>query len=99
MKGLFKFMGEIQSNKETAQSYANQITTACQTLSNSGDVTLDTTTELEGNTRNHSAINQSATFLKQITSSIETASSHLQTIASNFEAVDTAGAKGFGSQQ
>lgn len=89
-------MGTVKSNQEVAHTYASQLANACQTLSSSGTVSKDTQTNLAGNTRCHEAIDKSATILAQITSAVKTASDNLHSVASDFEAVDQAGAKSFG---
>lgn len=89
-------MGTVKSSQEIAHAYASQLANACQTLSSSGTISKDTQTNLEGNTCSHTAIDKSATFLVQITSAVKAASDNLHSVASDFEAVDQAGAKSFG---
>ena len=90
-------MTTIRSDKETAQTYASQLVTACQTLSDVGNASQDTQTELQGNTKAHDLMEESKSLLVQIVSSVETASQNLHSGASDFEVVDQAGAESFGS--
>lgn len=88
-------MTTIRSDREVAQTYASQLANACQNLTAVSEVTKDTVTELEGNTRHHAVIDQAKSFLAQITAAVETDSDHLHSVASDFEAVDQAGAESF----
>ncbi|CCF02075.1 Hypothetical protein SMA_0784 [Streptococcus macedonicus ACA-DC 198] len=90
-------MTTIRSDKETAQTYASQLVTACQTLSDVGNASQDTQTELQGNTKAHDLMEESKSLLAQIVSSVETASQNLHSVASDFEVVDQLGAESFGS--
>ena len=78
-------MTTIRSDKETAQTYASQLVTACQTLSDVGNASQDTQTELQGNTKAHDLMEESKSLLAQIVSSVETASQNLHSVASDFE--------------
>lgn len=91
------FMTTIRSDKETAQTYASQLVTTCQTLSDVGNASKDTQTELQGNTKAHDLMEESKSLLAQIVSSVETASQNFHSVASDFEVVDQAGAERFGS--
>ena len=84
-------MTTIRSDKETAQTYASQLVTTCQTLSDVGNASQDTQTELQGNTKAHDLMEESKSLL------VETASQNLHSVASDFEVVDQAGAERFGS--
>lgn len=90
-------MTTIRSDKETVQTYASQLVTACQILSDVGNASQDTQTELQGNTKAHDLMEESKSLLAQIVSSVETAYQNLHSVASDFEAVDQAGAESFGS--
>lgn len=56
-------MTTIRSDKETAQTYASQLVTACQTLSDVGNASQDTQTELQGNTKAHDLMEESKSLL------------------------------------
>lgn len=90
-------MTTIRSDKETVQTYASQLVTACQILSDVGNASQDTQTELQGNTKAHDLMEESKSLLAQIVSSVETASQNLHSVANDFEAVDQAAAESFGS--
>lgn len=64
-------MTTIRSDKEAVQTYASQLVTACQILSDVGNVSQDTQTELQGNTKAHDLMEESKSLLAQIVSSVE----------------------------
>lgn len=91
-------MTTITSDTESAKRYATQLANAYQNLAAVEEVTKDTSTELQGNTRHHAVIDQALSFVRKITVSVEAASENLHSVASDFEAVDQAEAEHFGGR-
>lgn len=88
-------MVDIKSDLTLAQQYASDIATACQTLESIGEICKDSSTELDGNTSSHTAIDKASSLLSQVTGAVSDASEHLHSVASDFEAIDQSGADGF----
>ena len=88
-------MGMIKSESGVAQTYATNLRKAGQELSGIAGVEQDDQTTLEGNARAPTVLGQSKTLLNKIVSAVDTASHHLHSVASEFEAIDEAGAKSF----
>lgn len=87
----------IRSHQETAQTYATQLATACQTLTGISAASQDTQTTLQGNDRAHHVMTEAQTLATNISSAVSTTASNLHSVASEFEAVDQAGAGRFRS--
>lgn len=85
----------IQSNQETARTYASQLVDACQALTDIAAANQDRQTTLQGNGKAHQVMLQTQTLASQISSAISTAANNLHSVASEFEAVDNTEAENF----
>lgn len=88
-------MGTIKSDKEVAQTHATALSTTSEGLSSQISVTKDEMTTVQGNNTAKDLIDNLISVSTEIKSAIQTAGSNLQSVASDFEVVDQAGADSF----
>lgn len=88
-------MGTIQSDKAVAQTHATTLATASEGLFGQTSVAKDDNTTVQGNSIAKDLIDNLSSVSSEIKSAIQIAGSNLQTVASDFEVVDQAGADNF----
>ncbi|HFI0037184.1 TPA: TIGR04197 family type VII secretion effector [Streptococcus suis] len=82
-------MGLIESNLQSASHYAQMIMDSANRIESGGKGSKDLASTISGNRSAGPLIDQEHRYALQITGQLKTFVSNVQTIASNFEAVDT----------
>jgi len=90
-------MSTVKSDINIAQTYATQLKNACQSLTAIAAASQDDLTTLQGNTKAHQCLTKAQNLASQISAAVTLTSERLHSIASDFEALDEAGANGFRS--
>ena len=88
-------MAEIKSNGDIARGHASSLKAAISSLAGVGGITMDSQTTLSGNASAHSNIGLTENLPSQIEAAFSSASEHLHSVVSDFEAVDSEGAASF----
>lgn len=81
----------IKSNLGIAQARATALKNATESLNSSSSADKDSQTTVLGNSKAHSAIDSTLNVAKIVSGAVTNASSNINTVAGNFEAVDQAG--------
>lgn len=81
-------MTSIDNNTEVAKMVASKIALSLDNLSGTGVITADTQTTISGNTKAQEAITDLSDVKNSILKAVGQASTNLQSVASEFEAVD-----------
>lgn len=81
-------MTNIMSNLGGARQKATALRTACDHITQNSSVDKDTRTTVAGNTNAHDTIQTIIDSAEQIAQAVLTASSQLQSVAEEFEALD-----------
>ena len=90
-------MSRVKSDLNLAQTYASQLKSACQSLTAIAVASHDDLTTLQGNNKAHQCLTKDQNLASQITAAVTLTSERLHSVASDFEALDEAGANGFRS--
>ena len=90
-------MSTVKSDINLAQTYATQLKNACQSLTAIAVASQDGLTTLQGNNKAHQCLTKAQNLASQITAAVTLTSERLHSVASDFEALDKAGANGFRS--
>ena len=90
-------MSTVKSDVNLAQTYATQLKNACQSLTAIATASQDDLTTLQGNNKAHQCLAKDQNLASQITAAVTLTSERLHSVASDFEALDEAGANGFRS--
>lgn len=90
-------MSTVKSDLNIAQMYASQLKNACQSLTAIAAANQDDLTTLQGNNKAHQSLTKAQNLASQITAAVTLTSERLHSVASDFEALDEAGANGFRS--
>ena len=90
-------MTTVKSDLNLAQMYASQLRNACQSLTTIAVASQDDLTTLQGNNKAHQCLTKAQNLASQITAAVTLTSERLHSVASDFEALDEAGANGFRS--
>ena len=90
-------MSTVKSDLNLAQMYASQLKNACQSLTAIAVASQDDLTTLQGNNKAHQCLTKGQNLASQISAAVTLTSERLHSIASDFEALDEAGANGFRS--
>ena len=90
-------MSTVKSDLNIAQMYASQLKNACQSLTAIAVASQDELTTLQGNNKAHQCLTKSQNLASQISAAVTLTLERLHSIASDFEALDEAGANGFRS--
>ena len=90
-------MTTVKSDLNLAQMYASQLRNACQSLTTIAVASQDDLTTLQGNNKAHQCLTKAQNLASQISAAVTLTSERLHSIASDFEALDKAGANGFRS--
>jgi len=90
-------MSTVKSDINIAQMYASQLKNACQSLTAIAVVSQDDLTTLQGNNKAHQCLAKAQNLASQIIAAVTLTSERLHSVASDFEALDEAGANGFRS--
>ena len=90
-------MSTVKSDLNVAQMYASQLKNACQSLTAVAVASQDDLTTLQGNNKAHQCLAKDQNLASQITTAVTLTSERLHSVASDFEALDEAGANGFRS--
>ena len=90
-------MSTVKSDINIAQMYASQLKNACQSLTAIAVASQDDLTTLQGNNKAHQCLAKDQNLASQITTAVTLTSERLHSVASDFEALDEAGANGFRS--
>ncbi len=90
-------MSTVKSDLNLAQMYASQLKNACQSLTAVAVASQDDLTTLQGNNKAHQCLAKDQNLASQITTAVTLTSERLHSVASDFEALDEAGANGFRS--
>ena len=90
-------MSTVKSDLNLAQMYASQLKNACQSLTAIAVASQDDLTTLQGNNKAHQCLAKDQNLASQITTAVTLTSERLHSVASDFEALDEAGANGFRS--
>lgn len=90
-------MPTVKSDLNLAQNYASQLKNACQSLTDIDVASQDDLTTLQGNNKAHQCLTKDQNLVSQITAAVTLTSERLHSVASDFEALDEAGANGFRS--
>lgn len=90
-------MSTVKSDLNLAQTYATQLKNACQSLTDIAVASQDELTTLQGNTKARQCLTKTQNLVSQITAAVTLTSERLHSVASDFEALDEAGANGFRS--
>lgn len=90
-------MSTVKSDLNIAQTYASQLKNACQSLTAIAAASQDDLTTLQGNNKAHQCLTRTQNLVSQITATVTLTSERLHSVASDFEALDEAGANGFRS--
>lgn len=78
----------INSDKQVAQNLATGLMSALDTLNQSTTVTKDTQTTVNGNATAHETSDDMLDIASKISQTISSASGNLNSVASEFEAID-----------
>ena len=87
-------MTTVKSDLNLAQMYASQLRNACQSLTAIAVASQDDRTTLQGNNKAHQCLTKSQNLASQISAAVTLTSERLHSVASDFEALDEAGANG-----
>ena len=90
-------MSTVKSDINIAQMYASQLKNACQSLTAIAVASQDDLTTLQGNNKAHQCLAKAQNLASQITTAVTLTSERLHSVASDFEALDEAGANSFRS--
>lgn len=90
-------MSTVKSDINLAQTYVSQLKNACQSLTAIAAASQDDLTTLQGNNKAHQCLTKTQNLASQITAAVTLTSERLHSVASDFEALDEAGANGFRS--
>ena len=90
-------MSTVKSDLNIAQTYATQLKNACQSLTDIAVASQDDLTTLQGNNKAHQCLTKAQNLASQITTAVTLTSGRLHSVASDFEALDEAGANSFRS--
>ena len=85
-------MSTVKSDLNLAQTYATQLKNACQSLTDVATASQDDLTTLQGNNKAHQCLTKAQNLASQITTAVTLTSERLHSVASDFEALDEAGA-------
>ena len=90
-------MSTVKSDLNLAQMYASQLKNACQSLTAVAVASQEDLKTLQGNNKAHQCLAKDQNLASQITTAVTLTSERLHSVASDFEALDEAGANGFRS--
>ncbi|VTS72233.1 MULTISPECIES: TIGR04197 family type VII secretion effector [Streptococcus] len=90
-------MSTVKSDLNIAQMYASQLKNACQSLTAIAVASQDDLTTLRGNNKAHQCLTKSQNLASQVSAAVTLTSERLHSVASDFEALDEAGANSFRS--
>ena len=90
-------MSTVKSDLNLAQMYASQLKNACQSLTAIAVASQDDRTTLQGNNKAHQCLTKTQKLASQVSAAVTLTSERLHSVASDFEALDEAGANSFRS--
>ena len=90
-------MSRVKSDLSLAQTYESHMKNACRSLTVIAVASQDDLTTLQGNNKAHQCLTKDQNLASQITAAVTLTSERLHSVASDFEALDEAGANSFRS--